>query len=139
MLSYCTLPVKSFQTPHSTAEHTCADQSTMAVKHCSGRLFQHFRRGLHECFAFSGCFVFTFCRVHPKQAPGGLSLETVLVFHHVKPQSSSFLLMFWIIILLEDEPLTNQSVFPSSHVTSHFLTILTAICSTTSCTTVLSR
>lgn len=34
------------------------------------------------------CFAFTFCTVHPKQAPWGLSLEIVLVVHHL-------VLFFW--------------------------------------------
>lgn len=69
------------------------------------------------------CFTCTFFLIHSIQylVNGGLSLETALVFHHVKTPLGSFPLMFWLIIFsiyYLDEPHTNQSVFlcdPFSH------------------------
>ena len=79
------------------------------------------------------CFDFIFCPVHPKPAPYGSSVKTVLVVHHVNSPSGSVLLMLWVIIMLWDEPLLNQS----SSVTCLFLTILITISRTTSCGAVL--
>ena len=71
------------------------------------------------CCTFLHCFAFTFCSVHPKPAPQGFSLETVLVFSYAKPRCSSFLLMFWVIIMLSDEPLSNRSIILSYLSLSH--------------------
>lgn len=64
-------------------------------------------------------------------------METVLLFYHVKLLSGSFHLMFWVIISLYDEPLTNQSVLLL--LLTFFLNIMMKTFSPTSCSAVLSK
>lgn len=85
----------------------------------------------HKCVAPVGCFAFSFYPVHPKWGKSGdcaalTSCEATVLFR-------------WVIILLQDEPQTNQFVFlyclPFSHhsesnIQNYFLkfsTVLTCI------------
>lgn len=89
-----------------TAQHTCDILWNNVLKVSLNTVTKVPTNVFLLCFGL----LFNLFPVQSKPAPWGFSPETVLLFPHVRPSSTSFLLMFWVSILLF-EPLTNQSTF----------------------------